>query len=66
MLYTKIQPQFWRRRFLSVLPYMGMAVILLNGAEPFKHTVNILDPIDVNYVKSSENCSSCFRKEDIF
>ena len=39
MLYTKIQPQsfltFEEENFLSVLPYMGMAAILFNGAEPF-------------------------------
>ena len=42
MLYTKIQPQSWRRRLLSVLPYLSMAAILFNGAEPFEQIVNIL------------------------
>ena len=45
MLYTKIQPQ----SFLSTreedskvfLPYMNMAAVLFNGAEPFEQIVNI-------------------------
>ena len=45
MLFTKIRPQSFlspgEEDFLSVLPYMGIAAILLNGAEPFKQTVNI-------------------------
>ena len=55
---------FPKKMFLSVLPYMGMADILLNGADPFEQIVNI--PLTerrpyVNHVKSSENCF----KEDI-
>ena len=44
MLYTKIQPQslFSSREEDSVLPYMGMATILFNGAEPFEQIVSIL------------------------
>ena len=44
---------------------MGMAVILLNGADPFEQIVNILSTERrpyVNHVKSSENC---FKEEDI-
>ena len=44
-LYTKIQPQNFLRTgeedFYVFLPYMGMAAILFNGAEPFEHIVNI-------------------------
>ena len=47
MLYTKIQSQSFlgsgdERRFLSVLPYMDMAAILFDGAEPFEQIGNIL------------------------
>ena len=69
MLYTKIQPQSFlssgEKRFSSVLPYMGMTVILSNGADTFEQIVNILSTErrpHVNYVKSSENC---FKEEDI-
>ena len=68
MLYTEIQPQSFlssgEKIFLSVLPYMGMAAILLNGADPFEQIYNILSTERrpyVNHVKSSENCF----KEDI-
>ena len=50
---------------------MGMAAILLNGAEPFEQIVNYpffnRMPYEnyIWYVKSSENCSSCLREEDI-
>ena len=66
MLYTMIQPQSFLgsrgERFLSVLPYMDMAAILFNGAEPFEQIGNIDRKPNV---KSVENCSSCFREEDI-
>ena len=69
MLYTEIQPQSFlssgEKKFLSVLPYMGMASILLNGADPFEQIVNILSTERrpcVNHVKSSENC---FKEEDM-
>ena len=59
MSYTKIQPQslLGYLEVLSVffLPYMGMAAILFNGAEPFVH-------FDRPNVKSGENRSSCFRE----
>ena len=46
MIYTKIQPQklswFWRRIFSRVLPYMVMAAILFNCAEPFEQDGNTL------------------------
>ena len=54
-----------KNKFLSVLPYMGMADILMNGADPFEQIVNILSTERrpyVNHVKSSENC---FKEEDI-
>ena len=35
MLYTKIQPQSF---FLVFLPYMGMAAILFNDAEPIEQS----------------------------
>ena len=45
ILYIKIQAQSflssWEEDFKSVLPYMGMAVILFNGAKPFEQIVNI-------------------------
>ena len=44
---------------------MGMADILLNGADPFEQIINILSTERrpyVNHVKSSENC---FKEEDI-
>ena len=41
MLYTKIQSQRFlgsgEEHFKCFLPYMGMAAILLNSAEPFEH-----------------------------
>ena len=45
MLYTKIQLKAFlvlEKKFVSILPYMGMAAILVNGAEPFEQIVNIL------------------------
>ena len=40
MLYTKIQPQSFlgsgEEEFEVFLPYIGMAAILFNGAEPFE------------------------------
>ena len=46
MLYTKIQPQSVfgseEENFQVFLLYMGMAAILVNGAEPFEQIVNIL------------------------
>ena len=39
MLYTKIQPQNFlgsAKMILSVLPYMDMAAILINGPRPFE------------------------------
>ena len=46
MLYTKIQPKSYlgsgEEDFLRVLPYMGMAAILFNGAEPLEQISNIL------------------------
>ena len=47
MLYQDSAPKlssFWRRRFLSVffLPYIDMAAILFNGAEPFENIGNTL------------------------
>ena len=44
MLYTKIQPRSFLSTgedFLVFLPYMGMAAILFNDAEPFEQSVNI-------------------------
>ena len=45
MLYTKIQPQSFlsigEKDFQVFLPYMGMAAILFNDAEPFEQSVNI-------------------------
>ena len=45
MLYTKIQPQSFlstgEEDFYVFLPYMGMAAILFNDAEPFEQSVNI-------------------------
>ena len=44
MLYTKIQPQTflgsWEEDFSEILPYMGMAAILFNGAELFEQIIN--------------------------
>ena len=46
MLYTKIQPQSFLgsggEDFYTDLPYMGMAAILFDGAEPFKQISNTL------------------------
>ena len=42
MLHTKIQPKTFQSLEKNVLPYMGMAAILFNGAEPFNQIVNIL------------------------
>ena len=45
MLYTKIQPQNFLgpgEEDFSVLSYVGMSTILLNGAEPFEKIVNTL------------------------
>ena len=45
MLCTKIQRQrvlSSGEEVLSVLPYMGMAAILFNGAQPFEQIINIL------------------------
>ena len=45
MLYSKITPSSFlcirEEDFLSVLPYMGIAVILFNDTEPFEQSVNI-------------------------
>ena len=43
MLYTKIQPQSFLgsgEDFFFVLPYMGKATILFNGAAPFEEVIN--------------------------
>ena len=54
MRYTEIQPQsFLSSGEKNVLPYLGMAAILFNGAEAFDQIVNILsteDPVE-NLVK---------------
>ena len=46
MLYTKIQLQSFlgsgEEDFLMFLPYMDMAAILYNGAEPFEQIGNTL------------------------
>ena len=45
MLYTKIQPKAFlvlEKNILSVLPYMGIAAILFDGAEPFEQIGNTL------------------------
>ena len=46
MLYTKIQTQSIlaseKEDFLEFLPYMDMAAILFNGAEPFEQIGNTL------------------------
>ena len=46
MLYTKIQPQSFLgsggEYFYVFLPYMGMAAILFDGAEPFEQIGNTL------------------------
>ena len=57
-----IYKKFWRNRFLSVLPHMGMAAILLNSTEPFEQIVNILlieDPMLTmrNLVKTVQTVS---------
>ena len=49
---------------MMILPYMDMAAILFNGAEPFVQTDNTLLTEDP-HVKSGENCSSSLREEDI-
>ena len=36
------KPSWFWRSVSSVLPYMGMAAILINGAEPFEKIVNTL------------------------
>ena len=45
MLYTRIQPQSFlstgEEDFWVFLPYMGMAAILFNDAEPFEQSVTI-------------------------
>ena len=46
------------------LPYLGMAAILFNDAEPFEQSVNI-PSTEGPHVKSGANCSSGFREEDI-
>ena len=46
-----------------ILPYMDMAAILFNGAEPFELIDNTL-LTEGPHVKSGENCSSGL-KEDI-
>ena len=66
MVYTKIQPQIFlgsTEDFQAFLPYMGIAAISFNGAEPFKKTVSTFRQKD--HVKSGENCSSSFREDDI-
>ena len=46
MLYTKIQPQSFlvsredEFQGFFFLPYMGVAAILFNGAEPFESIIN--------------------------
>ena len=69
MLYTEIQPQSFlssgEKIFLSVLPYMGMASILLNGADPFEQIVNILSTERRPYVNHVESSENCFKEEDI-
>ena len=43
MLHTKIQPQSFlgpEKKILTVLPYMGYADTLLNGAKPFEQIVS--------------------------
>ena len=45
MVYTKIQPQIFlgsTEDFQAFLPYMGIAAILFNGAEPFKKNCQYL------------------------
>ena len=42
MMYSKIHPHSYLSSEESVLPYMGMAAILFNGAEPFDQNVNML------------------------
>ena len=43
-LYTKIQPKnfLYSGDFYVFLPYMGIAVILFKGAEPFEQIINTL------------------------
>ena len=50
--------------FFFFLPYMGMAAILFNDAEPFEQSNNYQYPFDRRpNVKSIENWSSRFREE---
>ena len=68
MLYTKIQPWSflgsWEVDFNVFLPYMGRVDILFDDAETFEQIDNTPSTENPN-VKSDENWSSCFRKEDV-
>ena len=65
MLFTKMQLQSFlvlEKKILSFfLAYLGMAVILFSGTEPFKHCQYRFDRKP--YVKSGDNCSSSFRED---
>ena len=65
MLYTKIQPESFLgsgEDFQEFLPYMDMAAILLRGTI----WINWQYPLSKeSLVKSSDDCSSSFREEDI-
>ena len=68
MLYTKIQPQSFlgsgEEHFKVCLSYMFIAATLFNCAEPFEKIGNTSFDRR-SHVKSGENCSNGFRKEDI-
>ena len=73
MLYTKASHKAFlvlEKQILSVLPYIGMAAILFNDAEPFekkktrkKNNCQLIPFHSKPRVKSSENWSFGFREE---